>query len=342
MGHHPLSLTLQTALCLFMFALIATSCEEENPLQIAEPDMGADVAITRLDSAWFDMSAVTFRAFHESSKQELGDLYGHYIEDVLHLGSVNDSNLFSQVRRFVTDPAIAEVHAAVQEQYEDLHLVESELETAWNYYQYYFPDHSIPTHATFIGGFNTPAAMSEGGIGIGLEMFLGAKSVYYEYLQLPLYLRSRMTPQHLIPTVLKGWVETEFPLTTISPTLLEAIIHEGKVLYTLDAILPNVADSLKIMYSADQMAWAEAHQSYVWAHFIDKELLFSTNSTEVAKFTNDGPFTVDLVKESPPRMGHYIGWMIVREYMRRQDKIDLPLLMRTDAEEILNESKYKP
>lgn len=334
--------TLQTALCLFTLLALLVGCEEKDLLDIPVPDKGVDIEITRLDQAWFEMSAVGFRQQHPQWTAELGELYVRYIEDVLNLGSANDSNLFAEIRRFTTDQAIAEVQDSVQKAHPDLSDLEHSLENAWSYYLHYFPQREVPAHASFIGGFNTPAALTEDGVGIGLEMFLGEKCAFYDYLQLPVYLRQRMTSDHIVPTIMHGWIGSEFPLDETDPTLLEAIVQEGKVLYAMEAVLPHTPKHVLVNYSAEQLQWAKEHQAYVWAHFVDKELLFSTNATEIAKFTNDGPFTVDLVKESPPRMGHFIGWQIVRSYMAQQDQVDLVALMATDAESILNTSKYKP
>lgn len=317
-------------------------CEEKDPLKIPPPNKGVRIILTRLDQEWFTMSAFSFRKQHPEWQAELGELYTRYVEDVLSLGSIQDSNLFNAIRGFTTNATIAEVQDSVQSTYPDLANIEKELEQAWSYYLHYFPQAQVPKHASFIGGFNTPAALTEQGIGVGLEMFLGEKCAFYDYLQLPVYLRQRMTPAHIAPTLMHGWINSEFPLEEVDPTLLEAIVQEGKVLYAMEAVMPYTPKHLLHNYTESQLNWADEHQSYVWAHFVDQQLLFSTNSADIAKFTNDGPFTVDLVKESPPRMGYYIGWQIVRAYMKRQEMVDLQAMMKLDAEAILNESKYKP
>jgi len=342
MEHSPLKLTLQTTLCSLVLVLSLLGCDDKNRLDIPVPDNGVRIKIERLDVSWFEMSPISFRREHPRWQSEYGELYTRYVEDVLNLGEVGDSNLFSEIRGFTTNESILEVKREVDRLYPDLHDLEQELSTGWNYYQGYFPAGQIPKHISFNGGFNTPVAMTGEGIGIGLEMFLGTQCPFYDYLQIPVYLRTRMTPAHITPTVIKGWIETEYPLTDLTPTMLETIVHQGKVLYCLDAILPRTADGRKIFYTDPQVQWAQAHEPYVWAHFIDNELLFTSDRTEIGKFTNDGPFTVDLVKESPSRMGFYIGWQIVRAYMAQQEIIDLPGLMATEAETVLNQSKYKP
>lgn len=335
------TLTLQTLLCSLLLLQLA-GCEEENRLDIDVSNVDVTVDLERIDQQWFELTPVSYRAKHPQWLNQFPDLYPRYIEDILGFGGAEDTNLFSQIRRFTTDRSISEVNGELQSLYPDLDFLQEDLTQAWKYYQFYFPNRHIPKHMIFMGGFNTPVAVTDDAIGIGLEMYMGSNSVYYEFLQIPLFIRQRMTKDHIAPTALKGWVESEFILNEENPTLLDRIVHEGKILYALDAIFPSTDDSLKIFYSKGGMEWAEAHEEFVWAHFIDEEFLFETNTTLIGKYTNDGPFTVDLAKESPSRMGIYIGWQIVRAYMENQETINLEKLMATDAEEILNKSKYKP
>ncbi|MEQ9186105.1 MAG: hypothetical protein RLP15_00100 [Cryomorphaceae bacterium] len=334
--------TLQTTICSLFLVFSLSNCAAPDPLDIPEPQGDFKVEIERLDVAWFEMSAIGFREQHPRWQEEYGELYTRYVEDVLNLGKVGDSNLFSEIRGFTTNENILEVKAEVDRVFPNLDGLESEFTAAWKYYQYYFPTAKVPELISFNGGFNTPALLTSEGLGIGLEMYLGEACEFYDYLQIPVYLRHRMTPDHVVPMVMKGWIETEHPLTNPTPSLLETIVQQGKVLYCLDAILPKTPDHRKIFYSQAQLEWAHRHEPYVWAHFIDNELLFSTERAEISKFTHDGPFTVDLVKESPSRMGYFIGWQIVRAYMQKQETVNLPALMGADPEDILNQSKYKP
>jgi hypothetical protein len=195
---------------------------------------------------------------------------------------------------------------------------------------------------TCMCGFNNPFILTDKGIGICLEMFLGEKSKFYQYLQTPRYMRQRMTPSHLALSMMKAWIESEFAPKSAQTTLLENIIFHGKVLYCLDAIFPTTADSIKIWYNKSEMDWANEHEKMVWAYFVDNDLLFETKLGIISKYTNDGPFTVDFAKESPGRMADYVGWQIIRKYMNKQEVVDLNELMNADASLILSESKYKP
>ncbi|MEZ4721339.1 MAG: hypothetical protein R2813_05615 [Flavobacteriales bacterium] len=331
----------QTIICLIISAVLLSSCEDDR-LKIDVSTIGVDTRLERADLLWKDMSPIGFRESHPRYLTQYKDVYTHYIQDVLRLGNVNDSNLYASIREFTKHPDFEQVYKEVELIFPESDDFESELDDAWKHYSYYFPEAAVPYQFACVCGFNNPLIMTESGIGLCMEMYLGDKCRFYNYLQLPVYLRHRMTPKHLVPWMMKAWLETEFVQENKSPSLLEDIVQAGKIFFCMDAIFPLVEDSIKIGYTSTEMTWARDHERFVWAHFVDNELLFETNIGVVGKFTNDGPFTVDLVKESPSRMGYFIGWQMVREYMSRQESVDLPKLMATDAQEILNKSKYKP
>ena len=56
---------------------------------------------------------------------------------------------------------------------------------------------------------------------------------------------------------------------------------------------------------------------------------------------NEGPTTKGL-KESPSRLGDYIGYKIVEKYMNETNKTLKEMLKMQNAKEILNKSSYKP
>ena len=48
-------------------------------------------------------------------------------------------------------------------------------------------------------------------------------------------------------------------------------------------------------------------------------------------------------RDSAPKLGVWMGWQIVRKYMKEHPDVTLQQLMAdNDAQKILNQSKYKP
>jgi len=52
---------------------------------------------------------------------------------------------------------------------------------------------------------------------------------------------------------------------------------------------------------------------------------------------------MEFSKDSPPRLGEWIGLQIIRSYMQKNPEVTLAMMMQeTDAQNILTLSGYKP
>jgi uncharacterized protein YjaZ len=57
----------------------------------------------------------------------------------------------------------------------------------------------------------------------------------------------------------------------------------------------------------------------------------------------ESPFIQGFPEGSPSRIGHWLGWQIVKAYMLNNPKIPIKELMRNNnMQQILDASKYKP
>ena len=122
------------------------------------------------------------------------------------------------------------------------------------------------------------------------------------------------------------------------------MVYSGKVLYFKDIMLPKISDERKIGYTVDELEWAKLNEESMWQYFIERELLFSTDSKLPGRFINPAPFTkfnLELDSESPGRLGQYLGWQIVRSYADNNDA-SLQDILSLDAEILFNNSKFKP
>src|SRR5690606_7722974 len=134
-----------------------------------------------------------------------------------------------------------------------------------------------------------------------------------------------------------------YPQRDLDVNLLQHMIYHGKVLYTMDQVLPAVPDSLKIGYTAQQQEWANYFEPDIWAWFLQENLLYEADYNRIQKYLGEAPFTPELGErnESAPKLGAFIGWKIVRAYMARNKEKPLLDLLATDAQEILDESRYR-
>jgi hypothetical protein len=60
-------------------------------------------------------------------------------------------------------------------------------------------------------------------------------------------------------------------------------------------------------------------------------------------YINDGPFTPGFTKDTPPKMGVWLGLQLVKTYMSKHPDFTIPKLLSTkNAHTLFNESGYKP
>jgi hypothetical protein len=249
------------------------------------------------------------------------------------------------MRDYLTNPRNIDFYHAVKDKFRDLTQIEKDLAEGFRHIRYYFPAAEIPRVYSYISGgdYENPVQFSDSVLIIALDTYLGQGFKPYLSDGLSLYKTQRMTPDHIVPDCMRACVNQFIPSDISLNTFLDQIIHAGKRLYLLDASIPDIAQSLKISYTTEQYTWAVKNEKHVWSAIIENRMLYSTDMQTQRLFLADGPFTAAFGKESPPRLGEWIGWQIVKSYMNNHPEITLQqLLKKNDAQEILMQSGYKP
>jgi gliding motility-associated lipoprotein GldB len=335
----PLFLTMLVAFALY-------SCGDNNRLDVDVSSVQVEpVHIKRMEKDLFNMNPDSIQQQSQQMLAKYGQFYVRFITSFINDGGLTDSTYGYNLKRFISDKDMRTVYDDCMKEYPDLSGLEAQLTEAFRHYQYHFPNRKTPPVATLISGFNYSIINSENTLGIGLDMYLGRDYKYYEmmYEQLPLYRRANMRKEYILPDCLKGWMMTEHRMDMQKSDLLSNIIHQGKILYLVDAMVPKMDDSLKIGYNGKQMEWCRENEHNMWAYFLEHNMLYSTNASEIQKFISEGPFTAAFNKESPGQVGVWMGWQIVRSYMDKNPDITLEQLMNEkDAQRILTRAKYKP
>jgi hypothetical protein len=180
-------------------------------------------------------------------------------------------------------------------------------------------------------------------MGLGLDMYLGADSEYYERIGIPLYRRVNMTQEKILSDALAIWLNSKFLYNDSIDNVLAHIIHEGKIIYFLSKLLPGESESLLIGFTGDQLTWCENNEEQMWLDMVERKLIFSQDAMDIRKLTGIAPFTSFFTSESPGRAAVWTGWQIVIEYADRNRNLSMKQIMENnDYQEILRLSKYNP
>ena len=176
---------------------------------------------------------------------------------------------------------------------------------------------------------------------ISLDVYLGSTHPFYG--DFPSYIKQNNVRERIIVDVASAIIDSQIkPLTNRS--FLAKMIHEGKKLYLLELYLPLKSEAVRIGYNNIKYNWALTNEEQVWKYFIENNLLYSTDTKLNKRFLEDAPFSKFYISEdknSPGRIGQWIGMQIVRSFMANND-VSLSDLLTKNEDEIFKTSKYKP
>ena len=165
----------------------------------------------------------------------------------------------------------------------------------------------------------------------------------YAQYYFPEYERIGFEENQILPDLVNS-----FSFNKVAPptnrSFLALMIYKGKQLYLKDKLLPDYSDAAKIAYTDSQIQWCKENEYQMWSYFIENNILFEANMKNEFRFINNAPFSkfyLGLDKESPGRVGQWLGWQIVRSYMENNDT-SLKEMLALDAKTIFDKSKYKP
>lgn len=333
---------------IYLFFLIALLVSCKNKKRADVSNIKLDIQIERFDQDFGKLAPGNFGRQIPALQKRYGSFYKDYVEGMLNAGSTTDTSYYQNLRTILTNQDYKALHQAVQQKFGNMSPWQKELTDAFKHIKYYFPDQQAPRIITFLSGFAVQVPVGDNYVGIGLDMFLGADSKFYPALRqsIPVYISRRFTPSNITPRVTESFIrEDMFPEPDHLNSFLERMIYNGKIMYLMNSVLPDVPDSVVIGYTGKQQKWCETYEADIWAYFLQENLLYETDYIKTQKFLSEAPFTPGIGEgnNSAPKLGIYIGWQIVKKYMSENPGITpLQLMQDTKYQEILNRSHYKP
>lgn len=313
---------------LFLAVLLSTffACEQQSKIEKATEAIPVSIEVERFDKIFYETPIVDF----PDMRKEYAAFFPDEIADSIFIEKM-------------TNPLYRELYAEVQKKYSDFSPVKTEIENTFRYIKFYFPNTVLPKKVTTLISemdYRHKVIYSDSLVLISLDLYLGKDHKFYEF---PTYFTQTFERSQIMPDIV-----SDFSSRVIAPprdkTFLAQMIYFGKEMYLKDLILPDYDDFTKMGYTKEQQIWCEENQAEIWRYFIEDSILYDTDSKLIARFIAPAPFSkfyLELDQESPGRTGVWIGWQIVRSFMKNND-VSVADLMTMDAKEVFTRSKYKP
>lgn len=307
-----------------------------------------DLQLQRFDQDFFALDTSHF----EQSVQQLHQKYPGFLQDfifnILALPPQPDSNkvVERQVKLFIE--TYKPVQDAANNVFANMSGVQQEITRGFQFVNYYFPTYKLPKRlVTFLGPIDSYGnILTTDALAVGLQLYMGSGYSLYKndavQEQYPAYISRRFSKEYIAVNSIKTIIDDMFPDNTTGKPLIEQMVQSGKRLYLLDQLLPETADTLKSGYTKAQLDGCYSNESTIWSFFVQNDLLFSTDQSVTRDYMNDAPKTQVFGEAAPGLIGQFVGWQIVKKWMKKNDKTSLTELMNTNSKTIFEGAKYKP
>ena len=301
-------------------------CKKNDAIEKVDIKKSVDLNIERFD-----------KLYAAATTKTLTDLKNQY--PFLFPTQFPDSIWYAKLN----DPIFKELNVEVSKQFSDNSKIEDDLEMLVSRIKYYFPEEKTPRVITLVNEvlIDKKAFYTNDLILISLDTYLGKNHKFYE--PFAEYQKANLEPHQILPDLV-----TNFAFRKIMPsqdkTLISEMIYYGKLHYLKDLLLPETPNYQKIGYTAIQEKFCIENEFQMWSYLVDEKLLYDNNIKNYQRFIEDGPFTkfyLEIDRESPGRVGQWLGWQIVKSYMENNE-VTLDQLLKTEPTVIFNKSKYKP
>jgi len=311
---------------ILLVVIIFMSCGGESKIEKEIAAKDVDLTIERFDRL--------FANADEASLPELKQAYPFMFSK-----RYNDSIWINRIQ----DTLQQQLNFEVNKIHGDFKDTEDNIYSFYQHLEYYFKEFRTPRLITVTSDvdYRNKVIVTDSIALIALDTYLGAShDFYYDIYD---YIKLNMDKDQIVPDLAFNYAE-KYIYQPKRKTLLDEMIYYGKTLYFKDLMLPETTDEIKIGYTKQQLDWATLNEENIWQHFVENEMLFSTDNKLPARFINPAPFSkfnLELDGESPGRLGQFVGWQIVRAYAQKSDT-SLQEILSTSAEDIFNKAKFKP
>ncbi len=326
-------------LSLLSLFLIMASCQEKVPAYKAKLDIKTDpykLEFDRYEDALFNIDTADFR----KGLMKIQDRYQVFLS-----GDLNNPDAVQYLKDFATDPFSLVLYDKVQAVFPDLDEVKPAVEDVFAHFHYYYPDVELPQKAfTCITGVHPdepPVQIIDNQLVISLDWYLNVEEVY-DQIGMPKYISLRRNVATLAKDVAERLYMYYLYEWRKQGQMVDEMVFYGRRNFFIEAMCPDMPDSILLGYGQNQWNWAVENEGQVWADIVGNRRLYDAGLDDYMMFFGDGPFTQAYSYDAPSRLGEFFGLNIIRSYASNNESTLQNLMQRVDLQNIFQDSGYKP
>jgi hypothetical protein len=263
-------------------------------------------------------------------------------QNIINIGHADSAGFYDRLKDFFSEPTLMGLYKDEQEIFSDISLINNELSAGIESLLHYFPNLKQPRIYMHVSGLNQNVIVTDDLLSLSADKYLGADYPLYQDFFYD-YERQLMSPDRIVPDYLLGFLMANFPFKGNDEILLDNLLYEGKLRYIISQIIPYREVEEYVGYNHEQYEWCSQNESQIWKLILENKHLFTPNYLTTEQYMKPSPHTASLPVESPGRVGIWLGFQIINSYMKNHPMTSMQeLMLMTDNQKILKQSKYKP
>ena len=338
-------MTMKISTTIFLIVILFIGCTNSKGPDVSK--IKVDIPIERFDKDFFSIDTNNIAAGLKGLMTNYPDFYPDFMQQILGVSGSDTNKITLDVSKLFIGGYLS-IYQNLSKQYSDVVWLQKDIQMAFRYVKYYFPNYKTSKIILFIGPLDAPGvALTRSGIAIGLHQFGGKDFPAYQSMEaqqlFPGYISRRFEPQYIVVNSMKAVIEDIYPDKSGGKGLIEQMIEKGKQWWLLDKFLPAKPDSLKTGFTEQQVKWCEANEGMIWNDIITTQKdLYTKDPMAIQNYIGEAPYTQSLGPASPGNIGQWIGWQIVKKFADKSSSMSVTDVLKTDSRKILEEAKYKP
>lgn len=324
----------RSLLSLTLLFLLITGCST-NALDVDIHEITVSTELINVDELLKVEDEDRVKKNHEQLVQRLGYLYTYELE--MNLRAALDSAVHLKIAQFYSSEYMIELEkekAAILPEIKEKH---KETELAFRYLHYHFPDLTTPNKLVLMNKLFSGIKANDSILTIAPENYLNPELSVVKNLpgdMLYQWQKDAMHVDYMPRDIIQFWIQSKL-FKDMDENLVNHIVQAGKVMYLVHACFPKKPYAYALRYTEENYKWAEENEFAFWEYLVKEELLFKNNLRGKTNFLNEGPYTMGLPEQGPDRLGHYLGFKMVFNYMANNKDLSLQELIALDYNTIL-------
>ena len=303
--------------------IVALNRFDEALLQWIESDNPQ--LIIQLKEFYPQMLDLLGKSLFQSDTMEIAEYYdkliNYYSEPTLLA-------LYKDAVRYYADDSTRTIHIA------------KKLSDGFKQIKKLFPSMQIPAVYMHVSGLQQNMIVADSLLSCSIDKYMGMDyplyaDCFYDYQ------RRSMVPERIAIDGLNVWLQSEYPYHGRDNVLLERMVYEGKIIYTLMQLGVDFSYENIMSLTKDEYRWLRDYESALWTTIIERQHLYTPDISTTLRYFQPSPSTF-ITDQAPGNLGCYIGYRIIECYMKRTKSTCAELMKNNDAQDILKKAKYKP